>query len=40
MLRSCSGVLTEAKNFEQTALTGRNRCVYSATSLLTSIRRG
>jgi hypothetical protein len=32
MLVLCLGRLTEAKNFEQTALTGRNSCVYSPTS--------
>ena len=40
MLVSCLGAVIEAKNFEHRALTGRNSCVYSATSLLTSIRRG
>ena len=40
MLRSGWGAVNEVENFEHRALTSRNICVYSATSLLTSIRRG
>ena len=39
MLVSRLGVLTEAENFESEVLTGRNSCVYSATSLPTSTSR-
>jgi ribonuclease PH len=39
MFLSCSGVRTEAENFERAALTGRNRCVYSPTSRATGSRR-